>query len=88
MTLRSSKQAIQLAEQIVQFADILILTLLESGHINIGCIAQEEGSVSEALLHFNAALKSSQKYLLAAIRLAQLKFNKSMFCLFVIVTAL
>jgi RNA polymerase-associated protein CTR9 len=68
----------------VQFADIL--TLLASGHINLGCIAQAEGSVGEAILHFNAALKSSQKNSLAAIGLAQMQFKNSTFRLFVLLS--
>lgn len=63
------RRALKLAERTIQFAETL--TLYSSGQIHAGYLAQTEGSMGEAMRHFNAALKSSPKNPLAAIGLAQ-----------------
>ncbi|THH04202.1 hypothetical protein EW145_g5695 [Phellinidium pouzarii] len=63
------KRALKLAERTIQFAETL--TLFSAGHIHAGHLAQMDDSVSDAMRHFNAALKSNPKNMLAAIGLAQ-----------------
>ncbi|KAI5118232.1 hypothetical protein M0805_008868 [Coniferiporia weirii] len=66
-------RALKLAERTIQFAETL--TLFGAGHIHAGHLAQMEGSMSDALRHFNAALKSNPRNVLAAIGLAQVQLR-------------
>lgn len=61
--------ALKLAERTIQFAETL--ALFSAGHIHAGHLAQLEGSMTDAMRHFNAALKGNPKNVLAAIGLAQ-----------------
>lgn len=70
-------RALKLAERTIQFADIL--TLYAAGHINAGYIHQLENRHSNAAKHFQAALKSNPKNVLAAIGLAQTQIKNGTF---------
>ena len=63
------KVSLKLSERTIQFAETLVL--FSSGHINAGRLAQMEGATTEAMKHFNAALKGNPKNVMAAIGLAQ-----------------
>ncbi|KAH8118914.1 TPR-like protein [Phellopilus nigrolimitatus] len=65
------KRALKLAERTIQFAETL--TLFSAGHIHAGHLAQMDGSTSDAMRHFGAALKGNPKNTLAAIGLAQIQ---------------
>lgn len=71
---RDKKRALKLAERTVQFSETL--TLLSAGHIHAGYLSQVDGTSTDALRHYNHALKSNPKNLLAAMGLAQVQVKQ------------
>ena len=65
---------LKLIERTIQFAETL--TLLSAGHIHAGYLLQIEGTLTDALRHYNTALKSNSKNLLAAMGLAQVQVKQ------------
>lgn len=62
------------------FADTL--TLLSDGYVHAGQIARADGLTSEAMKHFNAALKGHPKHILAALGLAQAQVQNGIIAIF------
>ena len=71
---RDKKRSLKLAVRTIRFAETL--ALLSAGHIHASYLSQVEGTLMDALRHYNTALKNNPKNLLAALGLAQIQVKQ------------